>query len=213
MTALETPIPTSAALISVLQTTWDAIRKQHPDTPEAILTFGDGNRGKKLAYGHFATHMWKVGERTVCEVFVGGEGLERGALATFGTLMHEAAHGVAHTREVKDTSRQGNFHNAKFKVIGEELGLELQHSKEIGWSVTTVPDATALIWEEHIAALDGVIGMYRLPAMKRADASANKNNLVSECACGRKMRMSKRTMELGPVVCGVCDEPFELQEP
>jgi hypothetical protein len=39
--------------------------------------------------------------------------------------MHEATHGVAWTRQIADTSRQGRSHNGRFRAIAEELGLEV----------------------------------------------------------------------------------------
>ncbi|WP_297495484.1 hypothetical protein [Pseudonocardia sp.] len=39
------------------------------------------------------------------------------------TLLHEAAHALAHVRGIKDSSRQGRWHNAKFKALSEELGI------------------------------------------------------------------------------------------
>jgi hypothetical protein len=35
--------------------------------------------------------------------------------------VHEAAHGLANTRGVKDTSRQGRYHNKRFRALAEEL--------------------------------------------------------------------------------------------
>lgn len=38
---------------------------------------------------------------------MGGEGLARGPVEVLGTLLHEAAHAVAHVRGIKDTSLPG----------------------------------------------------------------------------------------------------------
>ncbi len=35
----------------------------------------------------------------------------RGAADVLGTLLHETAHALAHVRDIKDTSRQGRWHN------------------------------------------------------------------------------------------------------
>jgi hypothetical protein len=53
---------------------------------------------------------WTAGEAVMPEVFVGGEGLIRGAASVLETLLHEAAHALAYVRDIKDTSRQGRYH-------------------------------------------------------------------------------------------------------
>lgn len=55
--------------------------------------------------------------RRWAEVFVGGEGLARGPADVLATLLHEAAHALAHVRGIQDTSRQGRWHNAQFKAL------------------------------------------------------------------------------------------------
>jgi len=44
---------------------------------------------------------------------------------------------------VRDTSRQGRYHNARFKTLAKELGLEVRRDPLIGWSVTTPAADTA----------------------------------------------------------------------
>ena len=69
---------------------------------------------------------------------ISGEGLRRTPRDVLGTLLHEAAHALADARGIKDTSRQGRYHNTKFKMLAEELGLTVDHDPTIGWSVTTI---------------------------------------------------------------------------
>jgi hypothetical protein len=38
-------------------------------------------------------------------VLISGEGFQRGPVDVLGTLLHEAAHGLAYARQVQDTSR------------------------------------------------------------------------------------------------------------
>lgn len=204
----------TAEILLVIQDVWEDIRIAHPDVPEAIFAFGSGVRGKRLVNGHFAENTWQRDKETVHEVFISGEGLARGAVDTFGTLLHEAAHGIANTRDIQDTSRQGRYHNEKFRQIAEEeLGLELEKDPRIGWSPTTVPESAQAEWAPQIQALENVLGFYRLmPELKEKKPS---NNLpVWECQCdpARKIRISKKAAEEGPVICGVCEEKFEAQE-
>jgi hypothetical protein len=79
-----------------------------------------------LRLGHFAAMRWSdADEARLPEVFVGGEGLVRDPVYLLGTLLHEAAHALAYMRGIKDPSRQGCWHNARFKALAEELDIEL----------------------------------------------------------------------------------------
>ena len=133
-----------------------------PRLPRGVIVVGagSGQRAGALKLGHFAALRWttttahqpdhggseKLGE-PLAEVFLGGEGLVRGPVEVLGTLLHEAAHAVADVRGIEDTSRQGRWHNAKFKALAEELGLEVQDDR-IGWSPTS-------LWSLASAQLDG----------------------------------------------------------
>jgi hypothetical protein len=43
-------------------------------------------------------------------VLISGEGPQRDPIDVLGTLLHEAAQGLAHARKVSDTSRGGSYH-------------------------------------------------------------------------------------------------------
>ena len=60
------------------------------------------------------------------------------ASEVLATLLHEAAHALAHARGSKDTSRQGRYHNTKFKNCAEEVGLTVEHD-----------DKTRLVHHHH----------------------------------------------------------------
>ena len=65
-------------------------------------------------------------------MFVGGEGLAWGPADVLATFLHEAAHALAQVRGINDTSRQGRWHNARFKSVAEEVGIAV--SKDRGWA-------------------------------------------------------------------------------
>ncbi|MFI6867599.1 hypothetical protein [Nocardia sp. NPDC050406] len=197
-------------LVTALENTWAAIRSRHPDVPQVVLTVGAGSTGgSDLTLGHFAPNRWVRGEYEIHELFVGGEGLQRGAVGVLGTLLHEAAHGVAVTRGIKDTSRQGRWHNERFRTLAEELGLTLTHHPKIGWSVTTVPDKTR---EQYHDVLDELV--FALVAYRRSEPNrrggrrSNNNGITAECECGRKIRVSRGVFDAGPICCGVCGGSF-----
>ena len=118
MTAVE-PADRAAAcrLVAALEHAWTAIRSHHPQIPQVVMVVASGSdsRGRRLNLGHSAAGRWQLispGAPTDRpEVLVSGEGLQRGPVDVLGTLLHEAAHGLAYARKISDTSRQGRFHN------------------------------------------------------------------------------------------------------
>ena len=128
-----------------------------PTCPTSSSSLASGSVGAPrgaLKLGHFAAMRWThadaattgrrrhAGRPALPEVFVGGEGLALGAVDVLGTLLHEATHALAHVRGIRDTSRQGRYHNRRFRDLATEVGLEVREVPVIGWSDTHVPDTT-----------------------------------------------------------------------
>lgn len=226
----------ASALVAALEATWSAIQLRHPDVPDVVVTLGAGSIGVPagaLKLGHFAAERWIAYDTkdpaSLAELFVGGEGLRRGAEPVLATLLHEAAHGVAHVRGIKDTSRQGRYHNTRFKLLGEELGLTITQAPTIGWSSTELAPGTAVEYVEEIEALASAIVAFRntegaatvgpTGGGKRGPSGGSaggggsrrpKNGLVLVCACspGRRIRASAAVVDRGPITCGVCSADF-----
>jgi hypothetical protein len=210
----------TSALMAAIETTWAKIRELHPDTPEVIVTMASGSagRGGGLTLGHFAPDRWERGGDAVHELFVGGEGLARGALDVIGTLLHEAVHGIAATRQIQDTSRQGRYHNTRFRNLAAEVGIAVEHSDKLGWSTTSVPAVTAERYAAEVAQLTAAITAHRRSESAVMGAgsgggaggtrSSSNNGVALVCGCGRKIRASVTVAEAGPIMCGLCGEEF-----
>jgi hypothetical protein len=201
-----------------------------------VMVLGAGSIGNAggLRLGHFAAMRWAdpnqsnpvddehadgdpgtgrpVGPVRLPEVFVGGEGLVRGAADVLGTLLHEAAHALAHVREIKDTSRQGRWHNAKFKALAEELGIEVTKDPRIGWSPTTIPACTRETYAEVIDELGRVLRLHRSVELTGGKAT-KPTPPPCVCECGRKIRVSPTVLASGPITCGVCGSDFSPDLP
>lgn len=223
----------SVPLVQAVENAWHAIQEINPDVPDVVITMGAGITARGLKLGHFAASTWTTGEdgQPIHELFVGAEGLARGAQAVMGTLLHEATHAMAENLGVKDTSRGGRYHNRKFQDLATKLGIEVEHSTELGWSTTTMPDSTAKVYETAIMDLDasitahrfgwelfapvaggngttGTSGTVKAPLAKGRKSSNNGLSLTCGCAEPRKIRVSLSTAELGDITCGVCGEAF-----
>jgi hypothetical protein len=118
--------------------TWLEIRRRHPEIPRVVIIIASGTEGKHARFGHHAPGRWNVAGEQRAEIMISGEGLRRGAHAVLATMLHEAAHALAAARGIQDTSRQGRYHNRKFKAHAEELGITVEHDQRTGWSITTL---------------------------------------------------------------------------
>ena len=200
---------TASMLVAALEHTWQAIRQRHPEVPAAVLVVASGGEGKRLNLGHFAPHRWQVHDADRHEVLVGGEGLRRSAVEVLGTLLHEAAHGLAFARQVQDTSRQGRYHNRRYAALARELGLEVRAREPIGWSVTSVPEATARAYAGQLEELAVALVLWRRLETAATRAGRSRNLLACVCSCGRRIRVAASTLADAPILCGACAQPFE----
>jgi hypothetical protein len=203
------PDGTASLLVAALERTWQTIRKRHPDVPEAVLVVASGSEGKRLNLGHFAPHRWQVNGSDRHEVLVGGEGLQRGPVEVLGTLLHEAAHGLAQARSIQDTSRGGRYHNRRYAQLARELGLEVASVQPIGWSATTVPDTSAAAYAGQLEGLAAALVLWRRQEHRIGTGPRSRNLLACTCACGRRIRAAKATLAEAPILCALCEDPFQ----
>lgn len=158
----------------------DKARKLHNGIPETVVVLGaSGVTRSGQKHGHYAPRSWGVrsaGEATTegvgetssnqrevyGEIFLAGESLERGAVGTLGTILHELVHAYCCANDIKDTSNGNRYHNAKFKEKAEEFGLDIEKADTIGWSVTTVPQSTIDTYRQEVEDLEERINVHRL---------------------------------------------------
>lgn len=204
---------TTAELVSALETAWSAIRTNHTEIPAVVIIVGSGTATKQAKYGHFAPVRWQHGEQALAEVLISGEGLKRPVEEVFTTLLHEAAHALADVRGIKDTSRQGRWHNQKFAALASELGLDTTKDPRIGWSPCTLRQETATTYKSVLAELKKALIAYRHPEMVAGTTTKNNNNAIAcACQCPRRIRVAKQVLEEGDITCGVCEATFVPDE-
>jgi hypothetical protein len=202
-------------MIAALEAAWAAIRGHHPDLPPAVIILGAGSIGAPaggLKLGHFAAMRWRAdtdpNHTPLAEVFIGGEGLARGPVEVLGTLLHEAAHALAHVRGIKDTSRQGRWHNTRFKQLAEEVRITVTQDPRIGWSPTSLPDTSQHQYADTIRALGQALRLHRFAETTLGPTAKKPTTPPCVCGCGRKIRISPSTLAAGPISCGLCGEDF-----
>lgn len=242
--AEETTEPSGSSIVAALERVWDLIRANHPDLPAVVIVTGSGMVGPPR-WGHFRANGWTERaekgaalDLAIGEMFVAGETLARGAEYTVETMLHEAAHVLAQVRGIKDTSRQGRWHNQRFRTLAEEMGLEYPQESahpQVGFSQCLMTPGTREEYAEVIEDLDRAIRLTialpeflattsegeegygagehihhggRKPRQPRASTSAT-NNLKATCGCGRIIRASRKVLAEDPILCGKCREPFK----
>ncbi len=200
----------ASVLVAALERAWSAIRARHPQVPEVVMVVASGSVGRRgeLKLGHFADRRWTVATTERPELFVGGEGLAAGPVEVLGTLLHEAAHGLAAARGVQDTSRQGRYHNRRYVALAGELGLTVQRAGSRGWTATTVPAETTTVYAAVVDDLARALVLWRRAEHPGGRKRAG-NLLAAVCGCGRRIRAARSTLAQAPVLCGRCGGPFQ----
>lgn len=136
-------------LVAALETAWQAIQASNPGVPDAVIVLGTGvERGRLSKLGHWWGGQWVADGTPRGEVLLAGEALHLKPTDVFEVLLHEAAHGLNTARGVKDVSRGGRYHNAKFKATAIEVGLRVGSMPPYGWAKTELAPATI----EHYSA-------------------------------------------------------------
>lgn len=153
-----------SAVVQMMEKVWDRIRENHPELPAVVIVTGTGMIGP-ARWGHFRENGWMTraeGEDAATnlalgEMFMAGETLAKGARQVLQTMLHEGAHVIAKARELKDTSRQGRWHNKTFKTLAEELGLEHKRASadaQHGFSFVTLTEETEAKYADLLDELD-----------------------------------------------------------
>lgn len=166
-TPAPTPAPASAgvsALSATLERIWLRIREHHPEVPDAIVVLGASTeRGRSVTLGHYSVARWVQGvevegvekRKRKAEVMIAAE-LFHNLGDVLEVLLHEAAHGLAHSRKIQDCSRQGRYHNEKYKALAEEVGLFVMKTKTFGWSETKLSPAAEQRYAAELAELAAI---------------------------------------------------------
>jgi DnaJ domain len=210
-TTITTPGPDGPAIsgiVRVLEDIWRTIRARHTELPAVVIIIASGTERKQPVWGHHAPGRWQVANEERTEIMISGEGLRRTPQDVLGTLLHEAAHALAAARGIKDTSRQHRYHNTRYKTLAEELGINLAFDPTIGWSITSVPDATAETYADQLAALQSAMTLWRTDEELTPTTRRNSNLIAAICPCGRSIRAAASTLAEAPIVCTACGEPF-----
>lgn len=90
------------------------------------------------AYGHVTcARVWKSKDTNCFELNIGAGTLSRPIENVVATMLHEMVHIYHLMHNIQDCSRGGAYHNKRFKAKAESVGLIIEYSSRIGWSITS----------------------------------------------------------------------------
>lgn len=182
---------TTRPIIEALESVAGVIAREHGIKGRISLVVGASGGGTK--HGHFLARGWVDRDgNDVHEILMSGESLERGAVATLGTMIHELAHLYNYENGIKDTSDTGRYHNKRFRATAEMFGLTIDVAERIGHSVTTVPPETERKFAAQVEALEEAITAWRRPDLKIAASAPAKKFLFGCPECDDPVQVTKK---------------------
>lgn len=133
-------------LIAALAKAWVAMGELQPDVQPVVLSVtATGSDGHKLAH-------YRKSEPP--ELWIGTAFAKADAATQLAVLLREAAHSVAATRGISDTSDRGRHHNSSFQRIAGEHGLYLTADRKAALGADTLAPATHKHWGSIIKTLE-----------------------------------------------------------
>jgi hypothetical protein len=187
-----------AAVSSALNQAWDRIRAEHPAVPEAVVTITSGRESTCSAVA------WAASEHVI-EASPGV--LQRGPENVVAWLLHLAVHG---SLGPPTSASEGRYHSQDFRDMARKFGFIVpeQPTGGSGWNDTAMPDKTARAYRAEIESIRRALKRWEPPAPLRSA----RPDAIAWCACPspRRLRMANTVYSAGPVICGVCQQPFSI---
>lgn len=118
------------------------------------------------------------------------------------TLLHEMAHLYNLQIGVKDTSRNGTYHNNKYKLTAETHGLNVEKDSTCGFTITTLNDE-AQRFIESLQLED--MPLFRVGKLTKSNCSKQSTRRFVCPKCFTVIRATKKKVN---VICGDCNVPF-----
>lgn len=209
-------IPTLSGLVAACERAWKVIQSHHDDVPDVVVVVGSGGRRSQTLLGHFATNCWAGNTGSVVElheVLLVAEQLHRPAEEVFTTLLHEAVHGIATVRGIKDVA--GKRHNKKFAALCQEVALTPppEPHATLGYSAAIM---STVAMERYKATMEDLeLHLRFIRKIKLEEKKTRKTTWVAKCECERSVRIPKKTIEdpeYLAIMCGNCGSEFKLTE-
>lgn len=180
-------------------------------SPVVITVSPDITKG---AYGWFTTaKVWKTSDMDdkikqgnfangYHEINLCAEHLARPIAEVVETLLHEMVHQYNFEQGVKDTSRNGWYHNEAYRKAAEAHGLTVTKSAKYGWCETKLTEDLAKWAEDNFTKFD--LQRRVLEKAKRKTVKSHSIKYTCPC-CGNSVRATKAVN----IRCADCDIMME----
>lgn len=243
---VDSPTDAHRAMLALLHDiVVEAARRRQEELPglvetlqdDVVLTTGGASRP---AYGWFAERAWRYGNRHVHELFLNADrrvphpGASR-AEDVLVTLLHEACHVWAQANGVKDTSRDGRYHNRRFTEVALAIGLAVERHPVIGHQTPGLASWARADYSDLLRELGRGLVLVREPRLAESTgsqpdpdeddedngtsgsagpAASSSKYVFASCRChaGRHrpvtIRVAKGSWQPGIIRCAACQEPF-----
>lgn len=163
------------------------------------------SRGKLNAFGWCTLNqVWK-GKQDYYEINLSAEFMDRSINEIVETLLHEMVHLDNIYKEIKDTSRKGNYHNKRFSETALKAGLGVSFDTKNGWAYTFLsPPMIEWLSEQKINSECFTIAREDIPAKTTGERAKTIKYKCKKCGI-----QVKSTDEVN-IICEDCDEKLEL---
>lgn len=159
----------------------------------------------KGTYGTQWAEKWQAEDTKLTEISLSAENLRLDDInRIFITIVHELVHERAHLKKIKDTSRNGRFHNKRFAELAEMVGLVCEKDSKSGYRTESATDALMKIFNECYALINGDSLYKNMKRLHTTTKPKSTTNLVKYVCpmCGSIARAKMGAY----LICGECDE-------
>ena len=174
---------------------------------------GIESRGRSVGkFGHYAARSWRRGGERHGELVLVSESLDRPIQGIVSTLVHEMVHHANALAGVRDCT-VNQYHNGKFKVRAEGVGLAVRPQPPRGFART---EMTPALWdyvarygpraEAFVAFRAG-----RTPA--DVDAKAARPPKLVKLSCGCPVGVWAAAGHPFDLLCRLCGHPLRRRIP
>ena len=183
-------------VITELHKAFNYLNKAYYDNklPEVVIAIR--SQGKRAGVMGWFTpaKVWSDGESEKHEIVITAETLNRDGMDIMRTLHHEMIHLYCETNGIKDTSRNGAYHNKNFKEECLKRGFFYESDKPdntIGWSMALLkPETMAYMkkWDIDYS----VFGLARRSFGGKEEKKKKTNRIKWTCpSCGATLSSTK----------------------
>lgn len=135
------------------------------------------------------------------QINLSAQHLNRTFYELVGTLLHEMCHQYADELGIKDTSRNGTWHNKNFKEIAERHGLVCTKAEKIGFSVTTLTEESKIKLREKYPEGISILYHKTIETIQKEKRPSSTRKYVCP-GCDDSVRATKDVR----IICGKCNK-------